>query len=284
MQRRGTPYKRRTNRDKIRKKRRRIAIISTLAVALAVFGVLRSLGGPAAPNEPVALATVSPTQTPTAAPTQTPSPTAAPTQTPSAPPKSTAASGTGQEDFSDAVFIGDSRTVGLQQNGGLANAKFFCGTGLNVETAMTKPVVTLAGGSKGTVVDALRQTPCQRVYVMFGVNELGWPSAGSFKKKYVELIQALRQAQPEAEIYVQSILPISKEKSDSSEMYKQSKINDFNQALLQMASEEGVRYLNVASVVTGSDGYLPKEAATDGVHLTKSYCKKWVDYLKTHSK
>ena len=94
-------------------------------------------------------------------------------------------------DFSDAVFIGDSRTVGLQQNGGLANAKFFCGTGLNVETAMTKPVVTLADGSKGTVVDALRQTPCQRVYVMFGVNELGWPSAGSFKKKYVELIQAL---------------------------------------------------------------------------------------------
>lgn len=274
MQRRGTPYKRRTNRDKIRKKRRRIAIIGTLAAALAVFGVLRSLGGPAAPSEPVALATVSPTQTPSAAPTQTPS----------APPKSTAASGTGQEDFSDAVFIGDSRTVGLQQNGALANAKFFCGTGLNVETAMTKPVVTLADGSKGTVVDALRQTPCRRVYVMFGVNELGWPSAGSFKKKYVELIQALRQAQPEAEIYVQSILPISKEKSDSSEMYKQSKINDFNQALLQMASEEGVRYLNVASVVTGSDGYLPKEAATDGVHLTKSYCKKWVDYLKTHSK
>ena len=272
MQRRGTPYKRRTNRDKIRKKRRRIDIISTLAVALAVFGAARSLGGPAAPNEPVALATVSPTQTPM--------PTAAPTATP----KSTAASGTGQEDFSDAVFIGDSRTVGLQQNGGLANAKFFCGTGLNVETAMTKPVVTLADGSKGTVVDALRQTPCQRVYVMFGVNELGWPSAGSFKKKYVELIQALGQAQPEAEIYVQSILPISKEKSESSEIYKQSKINDFNQALLQMASEEGVHYLNVASVVTGSDGYLPKDAATDGVHLTKSYCKKWVDYLKTHSK
>ena len=115
MQRRGTPYKRRTNQDKIRKKRRRIAIIGTLAAALAVFGVLRSLGGPAAPSEPVALATVSPTQTPSAAPTQTPS----------APPKSTAASGTGQEDFSDAVFIGDSRTVGLQQNGGLANAKFF---------------------------------------------------------------------------------------------------------------------------------------------------------------
>ena len=135
MQRRGTPYKRRTNRDKIRKKRRRIAIISTLAVALAVFGAARSLGGPAAPNEPVALATVSPTQTPM--------PTAAPTATP----KSTAASGTGQEDFSDAVFIGDSRTVGLQQNGGLANAKFFCGTGLNVETAMTKPVVSLADGS-----------------------------------------------------------------------------------------------------------------------------------------
>ena len=269
MQRRGTPYKRRTNRDKIRKKRRRIAIISTLAVALAVFGVLRSLGGPAAPNEPVALATVSPTQTPSAAPTQTP--TAAPTATPSAPPKSTAASGTGQEDFSDAVFIGDSRTVGLQQNGGLANAKFFCGTGLNVETAMTKPVVTLADGSKGTVVDALRQTPCQRVYVMFGVNELGWPSAGSFKKKYVELIQALRQAQPEAEIYVQSILPVSKKKSDSDPVINNANINRFNEQIQKMAEEKGAVYLEVNKALMDSAGALPAGAATDGIHPNVDY-------------
>ena len=272
MQRRGTPYKRRTNRDKIRKKRRRIAIISTLAVALAVFGAARSLGGPAAPNEPVALATVSPTQTPM--------PTAAPTATP----KSTAASGTGQEDFSDAVFIGDSRTVGLQQNGGLANAKFFCGTGLNVETAMTKPVVTLADGSKGTVVDALRQTPCQRVYVMFGVNELGWPSAGSFKKKYVELIQALGQAQPEAEIYVQSILPVSKKKSDSDPVINNANINRFNEQIQKMAEEKGAVYLEVNKALMDSAGALPAGAATDGIHPNVDYCRKWAEYLKANVK
>lgn len=270
--RRHMPAMRRPHRERLRRKRRRAALLGALVIAAAVFCVVQVLKSPDAPQEPIALATVSPTLSPS------------PTASPTTPPKSTAASGTGQEDFSDTAFIGDSRTVGLQQNGGLANAKFFCGTGLNVETAMTKPVVTLADGSKGTVIDALAQTSCQRIYVMFGVNELGWPSAGGFKQKYAELIRAIRQARPEAEIYVQSILPISKEKSESSEMYKQSKINAFNQALSQMADEEGVHYLNVASAVIGGDGYLPPEASSDGIHLTKAYCKKWVDYLKTHSK
>ncbi len=306
-ERRGTPYHRKTKRNKHRKTHRLLAVFGTLVAALAVFSMVKVFGSPVptaqpiAPSGGVALVTSSPDakSTPPASATATPSispkATAKPTEKPAdkqtakqtnkatKAPQHTASSGTGQEDFSNAVFIGDSRTVGLQLNGGITGAQFFCSTGLNVESARTKPVVTLPNGKKGTVIEALKQTSCKRIYVMFGVNELGWPSASGFAKKYGQLIQEIRNVQPNAKIYVQSILPISKAKSDSSNIYNQSKVNDFNKALKQMAGEQKVTYLNVSDAVIGSDGYLPKDAASDGIHLTKSYCKKWVSYLKSHS-
>ena len=38
-----------------------------------------------------------------------------------------------------------------------------------------------------------------------------------------------------------------------------------------------------AAAVADSSGYLPAEASTDGVHLNKEYCGKWLDYLKNHT-
>ncbi len=50
-----------------------------------------------------------------------------------------------------------------------------------------------------------------------------------------------------------------------------------------MAEEKQVYYLNVAEAVADDNGYLPEEASTDGVHLNKEYCAKWLDYLKSHT-
>lgn len=275
---RGAEYRRKTNRDK-KIKRFSLLLGCACALSLSVFGAFKliapAFGKPSdpTPTDPVSLATATPGDTPGSTP-QAPS-TAAPSPTPPA--------ASGQE-FSDAVFIGDSRTAGLELNGGLSGAKFLCGTGLTIETALTKPVSRLDDGSMGTVIQALGQANCQRVYVMFGVNELGWPYTSVFKEKYAKLIRAIQQAKPQATIYVQSILPISQKKSDSSDIYKQSKVNTFNKAIEEMAREEKVKYLNVAQSVAGSDGYLPEEASSDGIHLSKAYCKKWIAYLRQNAK
>ena len=50
-----------------------------------------------------------------------------------------------------------------------------------------------------------------------------------------------------------------------------------------MCKEKGVYYLNVAEAVMDSHRELPAEGSTDGVHLTPSYCKKWLAYLKSHT-
>lgn len=185
-----------------------------------------------------------------------------------------------KDDFSDAVFIGDSRTEGLQINTKLSSARFLAARGLKVDTALTKPVIRLKNGGKGTVIDGLRGEDYRRVYIMFGLNELGWPYLDVFINHYEKLLDRIHEVLPNATIYVQSILPVSKEKSDNSDIYKNEKINRFNKAIEEMARSKGYTYLDVAQIFKDSNGALPKDASADGVHLNKEYSVRWLEYLR----
>ena len=185
--------------------------------------------------------------------------------------------------FDDAVFIGDSRTQGFIIYNGLGNATAYMDKGLKVDTAFTKAVIEV-NGTKISVMDALAQNKnFRKIYVMLGVNELGWAYSDIFIGKYGELVDKIKEINPHAEIYIQSILPVSEKKSSSDDIYNMTKINEYNSLIQQMAEEKAVYYLNVAEAVMDSSGYLPEEASTDGVHLNKEYCAKWLDYLKTHT-
>lgn len=185
-----------------------------------------------------------------------------------------------KDDFSDAVFIGDSRTEGLQINTQLSTARFLAARGLKVDTALTKPVIRLKNGEKGTVIDGLRGEDYRRVYIMFGLNELGWPYLDVFINHYEKLLDKIHEILPNATIYVQSILPVSKEKSDNSDIYKNEKITRFNQAIKDMAQSKGYTYLDVTQIFKDSNGALPSDASVDGVHLNKEYSVRWLEYLR----
>ena len=186
--------------------------------------------------------------------------------------------------FDDALFIGDSRTQGFILYSGLANTTAYAGKGLAVNKISTDAVVT-ENGQDYTVSQALENHSGEfkKVYLMFGVNELGWSYPEKFKESYQQVVEEVKTTQPDATIYVQSILPVSKEKSNSSDVYNMERVNLFNGLLQEMAEEEGVIYLDVASSVTDSEGYLPEDASTDGVHLNKAYCQIWLQYLEEHT-
>lgn len=184
--------------------------------------------------------------------------------------------------FDNAVFIGDSRTEGLMMYAGPENAEYLTVKGLNVETAMEKPAINV-GGKKVTVVDALGYGTYGKVYIMLGVNELGWAYSELFIKRYGELIDAIQRVQPNAEIYVQSILPVSKGKSEKDAVYNNTNIKKYNDLIVKMTREKGVHFLNVKESIEDSELCLPAEATTDGVHLNAQYCNKWMDYLRTHT-
>lgn len=184
--------------------------------------------------------------------------------------------------FDDAVFIGDSRTEGLRNYDGLGNATYYAIKGLMVNTAFTKPAVNL-NGRKITVADALKENKFGKVYIMLGVNELGWSSFQTFINDYSKLIDHIKNNQPNSKIIIQSILPVSKKKSQSDRIYNKKNIDHYNTEIKKLAQSKGVNYLEVNKAVSDSEGFLPPNSSNDGIHLNNIYCKKWCEYLKDHT-
>lgn len=184
--------------------------------------------------------------------------------------------------FDDAVFIGDSRTEGLMLYGGLNNATFYTHKGLMVDTIFTKEVIP-EGDQKITIMEALERHKFRKVYVMLGVNELGWVYEKVFIQRYGELVDEIKRLQPDAVIYIQSIMPVSQSRSQNDKVFNNERIQLYNSLIVEMCREKGVQYLNVSEAVQDSNGVLPAEATTDGIHLKPAYCVKWRDYLKSHT-
>ncbi len=183
------------------------------------------------------------------------------------------------DDFSDAVFIGNSLTVGLSMNCGKPLATFYASTGLNVNTVWDSSTIMLDSGGYGTVFDALAQKQFGRVYVMFGINEVGWPYWDVFQTNYIKVVEKIKELQPGAKIYIESILPVSSLAVETDPVFTTDKIDGLNEYVKRVASETGTAYLDVNSVLRQEDGSLPEEASTDGIHLIKNYCMIWLKYL-----
>lgn len=187
--------------------------------------------------------------------------------------------------FSDAVFVGDSRTEGLRMYSGISpSPKLFSGVGLTVTKVFSDQIVQL-NGQWLTVADALRQADYNKVYIMLGMNELGWVYESVYAQDYGRIIDVIRETHPDATIYVQSIIPVSKWKdtTDPDRIYTNANVVRLQKVLCEMCEEKNVHYVNVAEVMQDENGYLFSEATEDGMHLTQEYCKIWAEYLRTHT-
>jgi lysophospholipase L1-like esterase len=181
--------------------------------------------------------------------------------------------------FSDACFIGDSRTVGLEMNSDKPDADFYASQGLNISSALTDQVILLDNGNYGTIVEGVSQKQYKRIFIMFGLNELGWPYPDTFTEKYVELINEIKEVQPDANIYVQSVLPVTTKAVETNQVFTNENIDAFNEYVKKAADETGVNYLDLNSYFKDETGVLPYDAASDGIHFYKEYCLKWIDLL-----
>ena len=229
---------------------------------------------------------VEPTETP--APTPVPSPPPAPTPSVS-PTASEANREVDMSYFSDALFIGDSRTEGLQLYSGIEGATFFCYKGITIFDVMAedpKKVVTL-DGNKYSVVGALEHTAGQfgKVYISLGVNELGYYDDQGYHDKFCALIDEVRRTQPDAVIYLQNVVPVNPELCAKNwpSYVNNEKVNTYNEILDQVAEEKEVVLLDLHSALGTSDGILAKENTSDGVHFNKAWYQEWLRYLMKHA-
>ena len=181
--------------------------------------------------------------------------------------------------YKGAVFIGDSRTQGLQINAGLKSPNFFAGRGLNVKNARTEKVVKNAKGDMVTVIDALKDKKYKKVYICYGINELGWPYPNIFADEYKKTIESIKKIQPDAEIVVCGILPVTEKKSKSDKIFNMKNVKKFNKVIKEMAEGIEATYVDLSPAVSDKKGYLPKGVTPDGVHMDREYCKRILAYI-----
>ena len=184
--------------------------------------------------------------------------------------------------FDDAVFIGDSRTEGLILYTGLSNATVYANQGLMVDTVFTSPVIQM-DGQRLSVVEALKRTEFKKVYIALGINETGWAYESIFIDKYQKLIQEIQAINPQAILYIQEIMPVTAQTSQTHSYVKNDKIQRYNELLAKLAEEMGVYYIDTGAAVADDGGCLPGDAAIDGIHLKEPYCGQWLGYLETHT-
>ena len=189
----------------------------------------------------------------------------------------------GTDYLNDTLFLGDSNTVRLYNNGLISLQQFCAKEGIGTQVALNEGIVTFKKDSNHyTIPQAVAMMKPRRVVMTFGTNDTGM-EVSDFIAHYTALIQAIQQSYPYTGIIVNTVPPVPADHSNYPHM-DQAKIDDFNMALLALCEQLGVRFLNSAEALKGSDGYGIADYYTSGdIHLKSAGLKAVLNYLRTHA-
>ena len=179
--------------------------------------------------------------------------------------------------FDDALFIGDSRTVGLHDYTDLSeHADFLCKTSLTIYKVLDENFKGM-----GTVEEVLKKKQYGKIYIMVGINELGRGTTEDFMAKYTEVVDTLHEWDPDARIIIQGIMKVSKKKDTEDKVFNNSNITGRNHAIATLADNYHIFYIDMNEAVCDEEGNLNAEYTHDQIHLLGMYNDLWKDFLMT---
>lgn len=181
--------------------------------------------------------------------------------------------------FDDALFVGDSRTVGLMEYGNLENSSFFADSGMSVYGLALKKI-TIPGKGRMTFDEVLEEKQYGKIYLMLGMNELGYRFETT-KERFGQTVEKIRAMQPDAIIYLCANMHVTKEQSEKDEIYNNTNVNLINEVIAALADGERLIYLDVNELFDDEEGNLNEEFTSDAFHVLGKYYEDWVDWLCT---
>ena len=197
---------------------------------------------------------------------------------------STTAPQSDEDYFSDALFLGDSRTVGFYLYARIPGATYFARTSMNVYNAFDKKVSETSDTASYDLAELLTKKKFGKIYILLGINEIGY-SYTSIVSNYSKIIDYIKQYQPDAKIIIQSNMHVTKKKSDANpNTFSNTRIDELNRRLSQLADNKKVFYLSFEKIFDGADGAMSSEYSGDGVHLYGKCYKLWRDWMLENGK
>lgn len=174
--------------------------------------------------------------------------------------------------FDDALFIGDSRTVGIMEYGDFDRSDFFCSQGLS---AYKINETEINGMNFDKLIDSKQYG---KVYIMLGINEVGMDHEYVLTA-YRAIVEKLKVHQPDAIIYVQGNLHVSSYAEDG--IITNASINDLNRGIASLADNKRVFYVDINELYDDEYGYFNSGYTSDGVHPLAMYYTQWCEWLCT---
>ncbi len=181
----------------------------------------------------------------------------------------------------NALFIGDSRTVGLMEYSGLSS-DFFANVGMSVYNIYEKKV-SVPGTGKISLNDLLSRKKYNTIYLMLGINELGY-NINNTVSEYKKLVSFIKEKQPEAILFIQKNLHITKSKSDSEKYINNENINLLNSKIAEIANHRDIFCIDANSLFDNAQGALDADKTSDNVHLYARYYSEWGKWITEESK
>ena len=176
-----------------------------------------------------------------------------------------------------SLFIGDSRTVGLMEYGGIKNSDFFCWVGMSVYN-INKKSVSVPGVGKVSLTELLNGKKYDNIYIMLGINEIGY-KLSSIVDKYSQLINSIEESQPNANIFVEANLHVTEKYEKNDKTVNNKAINKLNSKLENLADGKGEFYIDANVLFDDKNGNLSAEKSGDGAHIYAKYYKEWGNWI-----
>lgn len=183
-----------------------------------------------------------------------------------------------QDFFADSCFIGNSFVDSMEIYELIDGADYFGKVGISVNQADT---VSMDNSSVALIDELNTNKNYERIFMMFGENELGWSNMDKFVSEYKSVVKTAKKYQPDAKIYLLSVPPVSAEVDEKDENgINNENIVKINKLIKQVAADSKVFYCDIYSAVVNSKNQLPDSAATDGIHFDRSYYEKCLVYIQ----
>lgn len=175
------------------------------------------------------------------------------------------------------AFLGNSIIGDLEAYEVADDADIYSYVGMNVASVFDQKM----DNHKKTILEEMLSNNYKTIFIMFGMNEVGWSYSDIFVDDYKELIDEIKAKMPNVKIYLLSITPITKaqEAENESELNTQG-INKYNELIKQIAKDKKSTYLDVNSYLRDENGFLSDDDSPDGYHLQPNGSLRMVNAIK----
>lgn len=198
--------------------------------------------------------------------------------------------------FSDAIFVGDSVTVGLSNyyasNRGSVftdSTQFLAQVGASTKMSISTNALSKYSkympsyqGNKCAVEDGVAASGAKKVFVGYGLNDLIGCSPSTFLANLQTLVGKIQAKSPDTQIYIISTTYVVAGAEKAS--LTNANIHASNQMVRAYCAQAGWGFVDVADYIADETGALSASLSSDGyIHQKSSAYNIWVKVLRNYA-